>query len=219
MTKTHRWRSTCIVVLGFVLLAAAGGAEYVGAIGGNVRVVEPGLVYRGAQLKGHHLQSFLESRGIRSVVNLRGWAQGNADLREEAAICQRLGISHADVALSAVRLPAPDQLMRLLHAFDTLPRPMFIHCRGGADRSGLASALYLAIVKGVPLEQAVGDQLTWRYGHLRNSQAHPMDDFFDMYRSTSGGTPLRDWITNTYPKLYRKAQVPVQSGPMRLRQE
>jgi len=163
-------------------------------------VVAPGRVYRSAQLRGSHLIECLRSRGIRSVISLRG-ASRDPVLNEERGVCAQLGIAHADIAFSSVRLPPPAEVRRLLEAFDSLPPPILVHCWGGADRSGLASTLYLTIYEGVALGEAESRQLTWRYGHLR-WKAHPMDDFFTLYRETANGQALREWITKAYPDLY-----------------
>lgn len=185
-----------------VVLAILGLLTYMGQFWGNVRTVEPGQVYRSAQLTGARLGHVLRENRIRSVINLRGPLPRDKALRAERAQCAALGIVHADVKLSASRPPSPDQLRLLLSDFDRLPRPILIHCAGGADRSGLASAIYLNVYKSTPLNTAERDQLTWRYGHLSFSAAHPMDDFFTLYRRTSGGRPLRQWIERDYPRLF-----------------
>ena len=109
-----------------------------------------------------------------------------------------------DVALSAVKYPPPPDLIKILDTFDHAPYPILFHCRGGADRSGLAGTIYLNLYKNVPLDEAQHRQLTWRYGHIAFAQAHPMDDFFTLYRKTGNGLNLRDWIVTRYPALYTK---------------
>ena len=203
MTRVHGRRLQWAAGLSLVVLALLLGLmDCVGLVGGNIRVVDAGRVYRSAQLSGPRLTDCLRSYGIRSVINLQGYHPGDAALRDERAVCARLGIAHRDISLSAGQLPPPVELRRLLQALDSLPRPVLIHCRGGADRTGLACTLYLSIYGGVPLHEAESRQLTWRYGHLASGPAHPMDDFFALYRQTGEGQPLREWITSRYPKLY-----------------
>ncbi|MFD2031462.1 tyrosine-protein phosphatase [Ancylobacter dichloromethanicus] len=45
-------------------------------------------------------------------------------------------------------------------------KPILIHCQAGADRSGLASALYLAAIKKNSAEAEAEAQLSIRYGHF-----------------------------------------------------
>ncbi|MCS6777641.1 MAG: tyrosine-protein phosphatase [Chloroherpetonaceae bacterium] len=192
--------------------------QYIGVFGGNVRTVVPGRVYRSAQLTGTHLETLLDTRGIRTVINLRGASPDAMWYRSEQASCRARGITHIDVALSAVRLPPPEELRKLLHAFDTATYPVLFHCRGGADRSGLTGALYLHIYERVPLEQALTSQLTWRYGHLSGriggfayGQAYAMDDFFALYRRYNAGLPLREWILTRYPAIYAQQPAALRS--------
>jgi hypothetical protein len=196
-----RFRCALWILLITVSLAL-GALSYVGVFNGNVRVVEPGRVYRSGQLVGPQLAGLLKSRHIRAVVNLRGHLPEDARLRNERDVCARMGIAHVDISLSAGKLPPPTELLKLLNAFDTLPHPMLIHCAGGSDRTGLACALYTNIYVGLPLDRAQSSQLTWRYGHLPFGPAHPMDDFFSLYRETGQGMPIRTWISDRYPSIY-----------------
>ncbi|WP_219928901.1 tyrosine-protein phosphatase [Palleronia abyssalis] len=45
------------------------------------------------------------------------------------------------------------------------PKPLLIHCRGGADRTGLTCALYVAGIDGRG-EDAAEAQLSISYGHI-----------------------------------------------------
>lgn len=60
----------------------------------------------------------------------------------------------------------------------SLPKPMLIRCRHGSDRTGLATALYLAALTGAS-ETGAEDQLSSRFGHFAVSYlsgAWPMDE-------------------------------------------
>jgi len=203
--QAGRWRKyarRALLALVVVLCLAWATLSYVGTLNGNVRVVEPGRVYRSGQLVGPKLVDVLRSRHIRSVVNLRGHLPEDAKLRNEWAVCRRMDIEHVDISMSAGKLPWPTELRKLILALDKLPRPMLIHCAGGSDRTGLVCALYVNMYERVPLDDAQSDQLTWRYGHLRYGSAHPMDDFFALYRKTGKGMSIRRWALDRYPKVY-----------------
>jgi protein tyrosine phosphatase (PTP) superfamily phosphohydrolase (DUF442 family) len=177
---------------------------YIGVFGGNVREVEPGRVYRSAQLTGRTLDEVLDARRIRTMLSLRGGSPEDGWYRSETASCAKRNIRHITLSFSAVRMPPPSELKKLLAVFDTAQYPLLFHCRGGADRSGLAGVLYLHLYKHVPLDEAQAQQLTWRYGHIRWGQARPMSDFFDLYRNTGQGMGLRAWIEQKYPALYEQ---------------
>jgi protein tyrosine/serine phosphatase len=180
----------------------AGVKSYIGRFDGNVRVVEAGRVYRSAQLTGPRLREVITTHHIRSVLNLRGAIPTDAALREERAVCRELRVEHADIDLAPDRWPGPAEARELLHALDTLPRPLLLHCSAGSDRSGLAATLYLAACRGVPLDQAQSSQLTWRYGHWPVGRARAMDGFLDLYRQTGRGRSLRVWVLDAYPRVY-----------------
>lgn len=182
-----------------------------GVLGGNVHAVVPNRVFRSAQLSSTALGDVLEREHIRTVINLRGGWSGKS--AEEAA-CASRDIKHVDVPMSALALPPPERLKRLLEVFDTSAYPILFHCQGGADRSGLVGTLYLALYEHVPLDLAEERQLTWRHGHFPVGATHAMDDFFDLYRRTGKGQQLREWILSDYPALYEERQP---AGPRRPR--
>jgi protein tyrosine phosphatase (PTP) superfamily phosphohydrolase (DUF442 family) len=217
-TQRARPKRRTRLLLGFILvfLLLVALLWWIGVFGGNVRVVVPGRVYRSAQLTGNNytadtarwigddLNDVLRRYHIRTVINLRGGGMANDYYRQEIADCKRLGVVHVDIPMSAHHLPPPQSLRQLLAVFDHQPYPILFHCQGGADRSGRVGALYLNIYQGVPLQEALHRQLTWRYGHFAFTAAGRMNDFFSLYRRTAHGLSLRDWINTVYPTLYLK---------------
>jgi hypothetical protein len=187
--------------IAFVLLFLC----YIGVFGGNVHTVEPGKLYRSAQLSGTNLETVLDDDHIATEINLRG---GNMDkdwYRSEIDLCQKHGTKHYDITLSARKLPPPTQLAKILNVMDNAPYPMLVHCQAGADRTGLVCTIYENIYEHVPLDKAETDQLTWRHGHFWFGSTHAMNDFFNLYRTTSYGMDLRDWILKRYPTVYKLA--------------
>lgn len=209
--QKSRRRRRALAVTAVVLTCLLLFLWYIGVFGGNVRAVVPGKVYRSAQLTGRNLDTVLDSNKIQTVINLRGESSDAEWYRSEVESCEKRQIEHINVALSAVRLPPPEELRKLLEAFDSAAYPVLFHCRGGADRSGLAGVLYVHLYEKAPLKEALASQLTWRYGHVSGryggvaiGQAYPMDDFFTLYRQNSDGLPLRTWIETRYPALYAR---------------
>jgi protein tyrosine/serine phosphatase len=84
---------------------------------------------------------------------------------------------------------------------------MLIHCKGGADRSGLASVIYRVVIEKAPFDSALNDQLSWRYGHFPVGEVRSMDDFFNLYLNNGKGKDLERWIHEDYPSLYYKWQM------------
>jgi len=132
---------------------------------GNFHAVIPGEIYRAAQPAPADLRRWATDHGVRSVLNLRGTHEDADWYREEAATAADLGIVLADFPLSARQNPGPDRMAALIALMRRLPKPLLIHCQGGADRTGLASALYVAAIAKAG-EQAAERQLSFAFGHV-----------------------------------------------------
>ncbi len=162
----------------------------------NFAQVAPG-VFRSNQPGPDRFASYADM-GIRTVLNLRGAVRQSYYLFEEE-ICAQRGMTLIDVALSARAAPRREALLELLKAFDTAERPLLMHCKSGADRTGLAAALYLLACEGATLATARG-QLSRRFLHFRKSKTGMMDHFLDLYERETAvdPMPIRDWIAGQY---------------------
>src|SRR5687768_9065981 len=106
---------------------------------GNVHEVIPGKLYRGAQPSARSLEALIKRYKIRTVLNVRGCCWPDSWYVDEASTCQRLAINLEDVSFSAIHLPSRDELRILLDVLERAEQPIFIHCRQGADRTGIAA--------------------------------------------------------------------------------
>jgi len=150
-----------VVAAGALLVLYLG----VGYFAGNVAPVVEGEVWRAGQLSGPALERFIEDKGIRSIINLRGPQQDGGWYDEEVATAKRTGAVLHDMPLSSRRVLGRAEADVLVALMRDAPKPMLIHCEGGADRTGLAAALYLSEVEGVD-ENLAGWQLSPIYGHF-----------------------------------------------------
>ncbi len=130
----------------------------------NFHVVVPGELCRSGQMEPNALRAAVARHGIRTVVNLRGPQDTANWYREEAAALAEAGVLFVDFPLSAGEVQSLERMDALVGHLRRGPSPVLVHCRAGADRSGLAAALYLAATGRSP-EEARG-QLSWRYGHF-----------------------------------------------------
>ena len=155
--------------------------------GPNEHAVLPGRVYRSAQLSGGKLARVIESKGVRTVLNLRGPGAGLASPRnrwyaDEVTATHAASVSQFDVSLSASSLPSPAELRRVLDVLDHAEGPILVHCKQGADRTGLVSAIARLLYSGDTVAQA--RQELWPvYGHFPAGRTRAMDDFLDRYES------------------------------------
>lgn len=142
-----------------------------------------------------------KARGITQVISLR-LARG-VTYNFERETCEALGLTLLNAPLSAREAPGPAALLHLLDIFDTLRAegcpPTLIHCKSGADRTGLAAAIWAIHVEGKPVAEAKR-ALSLRHLHVRASKTGVLDRFLEAYaaRLTQGPIDLRTWIETEY---------------------
>lgn len=170
-------------VTGYVGLAAllCTGA-YLGALQltGNFHAVIPATLYRSAQPSADEIEHYRDTYGIRTVLNLRGEHSGKDWYEAEVATANRLGLTHADFYMSASQELTQERAAELIALLARVEKPVLIHCKAGADRSGLAAALYLAAVSKQG-EEAAEEQISIRFGHISVplAGAYAMDQTFE----------------------------------------
>ncbi|MFW5489973.1 MAG: tyrosine-protein phosphatase [Desulfovibrio sp.] len=153
---------------------------------GNFHAITAGEAYRSAQLDRDELTHYARKYRIRSIINLRGHRPKEAWYCEETATARELGIRHFDFGgIGATRAPSPRQMRELLELFAMAPRPVLLYCQAGADRSGLAAALWKTTIDGTPASKA-RRQLSLRYGHMPVGPTTVLDDFFDHWNPAEG---------------------------------
>lgn len=146
---------------------------------GNFHAVSEGAFYRSAQLEKDELEKAVRDHGIRAILNLRGAHAGELWYDDEVAVSKALGVAHFDYGLSAYRIVTDRQIADLVGILRDAPKPLLVHCKSGADRTGLVSALYRFAVEGKSADEA-DRQLTLIYGHFPylTSRTRAMDDSF-----------------------------------------
>lgn len=164
----------------------------------NMHWVTPELA-RSAQpylgFQGH----FLQSHGIRSVINLRGPNPLHRWYPLERSLSKSMGISHFDVRLSSRLVPTRANLVELIEAFETAPRPMLVKCSGGQDRTSLASALFLLFSEGPgALEKGQAQFAFWPFLHRPKKGQKWLKHFPVFAVEGMGARSLAAWMRETY---------------------
>ena len=156
-----------------------------------------GGMYRLSQPSPAQLRRYRDRLGISTVVNLRGDnAWGSYAYEVEA--CRRLGLTLVDHRLYSRRVPTVEEVLATRELFDRIEYPALMHCKSGADRAGLAAALYRHFRMGEPIAQL--RQLHWTYGHFRFGNTGSLDYFFRRYLQDSAGDGIAfvDWVATRY---------------------
>lgn len=180
----RRFVIPALVVLGLAPLAYWAFTVFIGA---NLHAVIPGQVYRAAQLSPRTLEIIVKRYGIRTIINLRGCSDTIPWYLEECLTAQRLNLNYEDIGFSAYRFPHENELCELVDVIEHAEYPIFLHCRRGADRTGLASAVALLMKTDTSLEEA-RRQLSIRFGHVSLGKPAHLKWFFDAYA---------DWLNTT----------------------
>jgi len=155
----------------------------------NLREVDPGRFYRSGQLSGSQLRDTIDAFGIRTIINLRGHSTYHDWYQAEAAVAAEADIPLHNIHLSSRGLPHRKEIADLLDLYRTAERPILVHCDGGADRAGEASAIYQIEYMGKSRAEAL-EMLTFRYRHL--SWWKPAKRYFiERYQG-------EDWLLNQY---------------------
>ena len=159
-------RALLLAGLALVLTILSLGGWALGLrLSGNVHAVEQGKLLRSAQLSPDHLKVLIRDEGIKTIINLRGENPQERWYRAELEAATNLGVRYVSLPLSANEEPDDAALKTLIDTMRKATYPALIHCEGGADRSGLASALYRLVILGDAPDQAAR-QLSFRYGHF-----------------------------------------------------
>lgn len=139
----------------------------------------------------------LGNAGIKTIVNLRG-PRSDGGWQLEAEACRKAGITLLDFTARSRAAPPKAMLYEARDLFAALQKPALIHCKSGADRAGLMSALYLLIAENRPAREAMA-QLAWKYGHVKAAKTGLLDVFFAAYIPfEDAGMPFFDWVDDVY---------------------
>ena len=184
----------CLKIAGVsvgLMAAAIGGYWGVLQYEGNLHPVSAGILYRSAQLSKSDTRWAVREYAIKSVLNLRGAHAGQAWYDDEIAASGELGLAHFDYPLSSKRFVTSQQIDEILDIVRKAPKPLLIHCKSGADRSGLVAALYRFSETGASAADA-DRELSLVYGHFPylTSRSGAMDDsFWAFVHSTDRASP------------------------------
>ena len=178
----YPWMKKPGAILLFVLTVMTTGYMWHRVDTGNFHTVVPGKVYRSGQMTEDQWAVYLQQYAIKSLLNLRGKHQESDWYQGEVRTAAQLGVVHYDVNLSAFREVDSGTIETILSIMRQAPKPLLIHCKSGADRSGLIASLYLFAIEGQGAEVAA-QQLSVFYGHFPYlfSRSGAMDRSFWRY--------------------------------------
>ena len=118
---------------------------------------------------------------------------------------KNLNLSLIEFKLHSRGAPTIDQIFLSKKLFGEIEYPALIHCKSGADRTGLMASLYL-INKGIDVDEAK-KQLSFKYLHIRLAKSGILDHFFESfieYRKKNNKISFWEWSKKYYnPKVLK----------------
>lgn len=130
-----------------------------------VEINEPGLpnfykvsenLYRGAQPDANGFAK-LKEMGIRTIINLRTFHSDNDKISDA-------NIGYEQIRMQAWRTEYKDIVKFLKIVTDPNKTPVFVHCRHGADRTGLMCAVYRTTIQDWTKQDAIDEMIYGGYG-------------------------------------------------------
>ncbi len=156
----------------------------------------PGKLYRSNHPTPGQLARAHREAGLRTIINLRG-EKPNASTSLSLAAAAALGLRHEYMAFESRGAPHRDRVLRFHEMYRATAFPALIHCKAGADRAGLASGLGVLFEGGTAAEALA--QLSWRFGHVRQSSTGILDAFFLRYAADAEGRlGFLAWVREEY---------------------
>lgn len=185
----------------------------------NLGEIAPGRAYR-SSTPGAWVGGLIEKRKLASILNLRGGEATDRWYVQEVQGAREAGVDFYDLPLSAVRRPTRRELLLLIDVLAAARPPLLIHCRAGADRTGLATVVYNLTVLGLPPGRAM-DGFSVFHGHfpvLGTQRLHePIDEYAAWLKAeglSHAPDRFRSWVLGHYPADDPSVEPrPIAAGP------
>jgi protein tyrosine phosphatase (PTP) superfamily phosphohydrolase (DUF442 family) len=111
----------------------------------------------------------LRRKGVRTIVSLRTLGDRSDDLQEA-------GFRTFHISFKTVHPETEDVLEFLSIATNPDNRPLFVHCRRGADRTGMMIAVYRMVVQGWSRANAVREMNRMGFSPWNVAIEHYLED-------------------------------------------
>jgi protein tyrosine phosphatase (PTP) superfamily phosphohydrolase (DUF442 family) len=186
----HNKAKVVVSVLLFLSLVGFVWRASVFRISKNFSEVDPGKFYRSAQLTPEELQEVIDQYGIKTVISLRGAPKNSYWVPGQVEVLAKNNVRFLDFGWTSDYFPSNEDFRGFMTALRDAPRPILVHCRTGADRTGEASAIYAIEFMKVPVVEAIKSQLN--FGHWHVPTFHPAKiEFVKRYQGL-------DWALTQY---------------------
>lgn len=154
--------------------------------------------FRSSQPTMWQMRRIVKKYGIKTILNLKGTNPNSAYWAFEQEQCEKLGVRLVNINIASRSTPDAQRIRQAKELFETIEYPIWMHCKAGADRTGIYATLYQYFRQHIPIEQT--DQLRlWPFGHIRHSKAGKIDNYLEQYKAYRKEHPevgLLEWAEN-----------------------
>lgn len=156
-----------------------------------------GGMWRANQPSPKQIAKYAEM-GIKTIINLRGESpMGFYWLEKEA--CEAHGITLVNYRMYSRDVHTVEAIRGARDLFEEIEYPALMHCKSGADRTGIMGVLYKHFHLGESIADAV-EQLRFKYLHVRQGKTGMLDFFFKDYLkyASEHDISFMDWVETVY---------------------
>lgn len=156
-----------------------------------------GEMYRENQPSPKRIKEWADM-GIKTVINLRGESPKGFYLLEKEA-CEEHGLTLINYRMYSRDVHTVEAIKGARDLFERIEYPAVMHCKSGADRTGIMGVLYRHFKMGEPIEDAI-KQLSLKYLHVKQGKTGMLDFFFNDYieYNKTHNMPFMDWVETVY---------------------
>ena len=150
--------------------------------------------------------AILAKMGIKTIVNLRGESPKGFYLLEKEA-CEKHGIELINFRMYSRDVHSREKIRAAKELFEQIEYPALMHCKSGADRTGIMGVLYRHFHMGDTIEQAM-EQLRFKYLHVKHGKTGMLGFFFNDYLKYAADNDVSfiDWVDTVYDPADVKAR-------------
>ena len=120
------------------------------------------VYYRGAEPDAAGFRE-LKAMGIKTVIDLRFFHSDKKEIKD-------IGLGYEKIRFNTWHPEDEDVVKFLKIMIDKSKQPVFVHCRRGADRTGMMTAIYRMAIQNWPKEEALKEMRNEDFGFTEFSQ-------------------------------------------------